>query len=79
MKRYVHARLSDEDRAVLERLKRTTGQSESELLRRGLHLVATEHAGMPSAAALAGRSVGRFRGGPADLSSNPAHLEGFGE
>jgi hypothetical protein len=27
---------------------------------------------------LAGRSVGRFKKGPKDLSSNRKHLEGFG-
>jgi hypothetical protein len=78
MKRYVHARLGREDREVLERLKRTTGRSESDLLRRGLYLVAEESATRPSALALAGRSAGRFRNGPRDLSTASRHLEGFG-
>ena len=42
MKTYVHARLSADDRAVLEELKKATGRSESELLRRGLRLVRQE-------------------------------------
>lgn len=33
----------------------------------------------PSALALAGDLVGCFGGGPTDLSSNPRHLDGFGE
>jgi hypothetical protein len=32
----------------------------------------------PSALALAGDLVGCFAGGPADLSSNPRHMDGFG-
>jgi len=78
MKRYVHARLGAEDRAVLERLKRATGRSESDILRRGLYLVAEESASQPSALALVGRSAGRFKNGPRDLSTARTHLEGFG-
>jgi hypothetical protein len=79
MKAYIHARLSEKDRAVLEGLKQSTGRTESEIVRRGLQLVATEQGRRPSALQLAGRSVGRFRKGPKDLSSNRTHLEGFGE
>jgi len=79
MKSYIHARLGDEDRAVLEALKRTTGRSESELVRRGLQLVSKEIEGRPSALDRAGRSVGRFRRGAADLATNPRHLDGFGK
>lgn len=78
MKAYIHARLGREDRAVLEELKGTTGQTESEIVRRGLQLVAQEER-RRSALELAGRSVGRFRNGPRDLSTNRKHLEGFGE
>ena len=79
MKPYIHARLGERDRAALEKLKRTTGQSESEIVRRGLHLVAQEEKRRRSALDLAGRSVGRFKTGPRDLSTNGKHLEGFGE
>jgi hypothetical protein len=78
MKRYAHARLGAGDRIVLERLKRSTGRTESEILRRGLRLVAAEESRQRSALDLAGRSVGRFRKGPRDLSANRRHLEGFG-
>ena len=79
MKAYIHARLSEEDRIVLERLKHTTGRTESEIVRRGLKLVAEAEDRQRSALDLAGRSVGRFRRGPKDLSSNKKRLEGFGE
>ena len=79
MKAYIHARLGEQDRAVLEELKQATGQSESEIVRRGLQLVAQEAGRRRSALQLAARSVGRFKKGPRDLSANKKHLEGFGE
>ena len=79
MKTYIHARLSRQDRLVLEELKKSTGRTESEIVRRGLQLVAQEEGGRRSALELAGRSVGRFKKGPRDLSTNRKHLEGFGE
>jgi hypothetical protein len=79
MKAYIHARLGDEDRAALEELKQSTGQTESEIVRRGLQLVAAEERRRRSALQLAGKSVGRFKKGPRDLSANSKHLEGFGE
>jgi hypothetical protein len=78
MKAYIHARLGDKDRAALEELKEKTGQTESEIVRRGLHLVAQEERRRRSALELAGASVGRFEQGPRDLSTNRRHLEGFG-
>ena len=79
MKAYIHARLGEADRAALEELKKSTGKSESEIVRRGLRLVAAEERGRQTALALAGKSVGRFKSGPRDLSANRKHLEGFGE
>jgi hypothetical protein len=79
MKTYVHARLRDEDRAALDELKAQTGRTESEILRRGLQLVAQEERRRRSALELAGRRVGRFKNGPRDLSVNRKHLDGFGE
>jgi hypothetical protein len=78
VKGYIHARLSHVDRAILDSLKRSTGASESELVRRGLHLISRAVGSGQSARALAGRSVGKFKKGPADLSTNREHLEGFG-
>lgn len=79
VKGYIHARLRKEDREVLEELKQATGRSESEIVRRGLKLVADEERRRRSALELAGRSVGRFKKGPRDLSANKKHLDGFGE
>ena len=79
MKAYIHARLGEKDRAELEELKDATGQSESELVRRGLQLVAQEERHKRSALDLAGRRVGRYKKGPRDLSTNKEHLEGFGQ
>lgn len=78
MKAYIHARLGEKDRAVLDALKQSTGRTESEIVRRGLQLVAKEVGPRRSALELAGRSVGRFKSGPKDLSTNRRRLEGFG-
>jgi hypothetical protein len=78
VKAYIHARLGKEDRVALEELKEATGQTESEIVRRGLQLVAQEERRRRSALELAGQSVGRFKKGPRDLSTNRKHLEGFG-
>ena len=79
MKPYIHARLSAEDRAMLERLKQSSGYTESQILRRGLTLVSLELGARPSALDVAGRSVGKFKTGPKDLATNRKHLDGFGE
>ena len=79
MKTYIHARLDPEERVELDELRRKTGQTESELVRRGLRLVADEESSRRSALDLAGRSVGRFKKAPRDLSTNRKHLDGFGE
>jgi hypothetical protein len=79
MKKYVHARLTLEDRAALDKLKEATGAAESDLVRRGLRMILKELGVTPSALDLAGKSVGKFRNGPKDLSSNKKYLEGLGE
>ena len=78
MKTYVHARLGKDGRATLEALKKATGLTESELVRRGLELASQEAGHARCALELAGSSVGRFRNGPTDLATNKKHLEGFG-
>ena len=78
VKTYIHARLTREDRATLEKLKAATGHSESEVVRLGVRLAAEQLGQRPSAGDLAGESAGRFTGGPRDLSRNRKHLAGFG-
>ena len=79
MKAYIHARLRKDDHAVLDALKKATGQSDSELVRRGLLLVSKELRRKRSALEVAGPSVGKFKKGPRDLSTNKKHRQGFGE
>lgn len=79
MKSYIHARLTAEDRAILDELQKVTGEGESALVRRGLRLVLKDVSRQPSALDLAGASVGRFRKGSRDLARNKKHLEGFGQ
>lgn len=54
--------------------------SKSELVRRALAAYVSQRKANPMVSALdqAGDLVGCFAGGPADLSSNPAHLKDFG-
>ena len=55
--------------------------TKSELVRRAVTAYlgrAAAAPGPPSALELAGDLVGCFEGGPADLASNPRHLDGFG-
>lgn len=56
--------------------------SKSELVRRAISAYcAAESAAVVqgSALSLAGDLVGCFHGGPGDLSSNPKHMDGFGQ
>ena len=79
MKTYVHARLSKEEAALVQALKRQTGASESALVKQGLRLVQRDLGRQRSALDLARASAGKFARGPADLSTNPKHLERFGK
>lgn len=78
MKSYIHARLGKEDNAVLKELKNATGESESQIVRRGLRLMREKLSGRRSALDLAGTSVGKFKRARKDLSTNKRHLAGFG-
>jgi len=75
MSRIVHARLDEESDKRLTRLRRSSGLSESELLRRGLRAL--------DAVSVPGRrtrivGLGGFASGLRDLGSNKRHLRGFG-
>lgn len=79
MKDTVHARLGDEDRKILRDLKKTTGETESSLVKRGLRLVyQKEVKSFRSALDLAGEAVGKFSSGIGDLSHHKKHLEDYG-
>jgi hypothetical protein len=79
VKQYVHARLGPEERALLDELRRATGKSETALVKDGLRLVhERELQASRSVLEIAGDLVGRYRGGPDDLSFNRRHLDDFG-
>jgi hypothetical protein len=61
--------------AALARLRRKTGMTDSQLVRKGLELMSQ---GMKPARVRRVRGVGRFASGRGDLGSNKAHLSGFG-
>lgn len=75
MAKTVQARLDHEALALLGRLRRQTGLTDSELLRRGLGLLENEAQTRPRRR-IAG--LGRFASGHPDLGSNARHLAGFG-
>lgn len=73
--RIVQARIDPATEAALARLRRQTGMTDSQLVRRGLELVSQS---IKPARARRIRGVGRFASGQSDLGSNKAHLAGFG-
>ena len=71
----VHVTLDPETRRILARLRRRTGERDSELIRRALRaLDATGPRRAPRRIA----GLGAFASGIADLGSNADHLRGFG-
>lgn len=77
-KTVIHARLDATDRSLVAAIKRATGWSDTEVVRRGLRLVHAEVGKVRSALDVAASSAGRFTGGPKTLSTDVSHLEGFG-
>ena len=75
MAKLVQARLDDETDGILKELRRRTGLSDSELVRRGVRSLA---ALSPAPSPVRVVAIGRFSSGVRDLGSNKKHLEGFG-
>jgi hypothetical protein len=75
MAKMVHARLDDGSERTLVRLRRATGLSDSEILRRGLRAFDIMQGGR-GGRRIAG--VGAFASGQPDLGSHKGHLTGFG-
>lgn len=75
MAKIVHARIDRETEALLEKLRRRTGLSESEVLREGLKAFARDRL-LDGRTRIAG--VAEFSSGKKDLGSNKRHLAGFG-
>ena len=70
----IHARLDAETQRQLARLRKTTGLTDSELVRRGLQALAV----LPVRGNRHIVGLGAFESGTPDLGSNRAHLRGFG-
>lgn len=75
MAKLVQARLDDETDELLKELRKRTGLSDSELVRRGVRSLAES---LPTRAGVRVIGVGRFSSGVRDLGSNKAHLAGLG-
>ncbi len=79
--------LSDEQLRLLSEWAARTGKPAEEVLAEALREyrpVESRNGGQPNGESFLARLtrsglVGCLTGGPADLSSNPAHMEGFGE
>jgi hypothetical protein len=70
----IHARLDAATEKQLVRLRKATGLTDSELVRRGLQALAA----LPIGGLRAVVGLGAFESGKPDLGSNRAHLRGFG-
>jgi hypothetical protein len=71
----VQARIDDKTARLLARLRRRTGLSDSDLVRRGLELVGD--LARPGGGHRI-RGIGKFASGVRDLGSSKRHLAGFG-
>jgi metal-responsive CopG/Arc/MetJ family transcriptional regulator len=73
-------RIPDELQTDLGALARTAGKSESEIVRAALTEYLDRHGNSPSCYELAKvlGLIGCVQSGAGDLSTNPAHMEGFG-
>jgi hypothetical protein len=76
VKSAVQARLSLEDRQLLDELVRDLDRTPSEIVREGLRLVRKAHSTISAAHRIIG--TGKFRSGIPDLATNKKYLEGFG-
>lgn len=74
--RIVQARIDAATEATLARLRRQTGMTDSQLVRRGLELVSQRATPVKARRV---RGIGRFDSGQRDLGSDKAHLSGFGK
>lgn len=73
--RIVQVRIDSTTEKALARLRRQTGLTDSQLVRKGLELVSQST--MPGTTRRV-RGIGRFASGRSDLGANKQHLSGFG-
>ena len=72
----IHARLDDETETIREALKKAQGWSDSEIVRRGIKLLASV---TPTVKKRRLRGVGKYDSGIPDLATNKKYMEGFGQ
>jgi hypothetical protein len=72
----IHARLDDDTAALRDELKKSAGWTDSEIVRRGIKLLASV---TPKKRRRAFAGEGKYDSGIPDLSTNKKHMEGFGE
>ncbi len=75
MKTVAQLRLDPETGRVLDGLVRSQGWTTSQILRKGIHLVAREAGKTPP---IKIHGLGEFDFGVTDLSTNKKYMEGFG-
>lgn len=71
----IQARIDAATEKALARLRRQTGMTDSQLVRKGLELVSQTARPITTRRV---RGVGQFASGRTDLGSNKSHLSGFG-
>jgi hypothetical protein len=76
MSRVVQSRLDDETDSLRSRLQKQLGWSNSEIVRRGIQLLAST---IPKPGEPRFSGIGKYDSGISDLATNKAHMEGFGE
>lgn len=74
-------RLPEPLRSGMENLSELTGRTESDLAREAIGEYLSRHATLPTCYDLAKESgvIGCVKSGKGDLSTNPKHMEGFGQ
>jgi metal-responsive CopG/Arc/MetJ family transcriptional regulator len=74
-------RLPEPLRSGMENLSELTGRTESDLVREAIGEYLSRHATMPTCYDLAQQFgvIGCVTSGKGDLSTNPKHMEGFGQ
>ena len=79
MSERISIRIPQELQQGVERIVQATGKSESEIVRAALAEFCSRHEREPSCYDLAASAgILGCGSGPADLSTNPKHMEGFG-
>jgi hypothetical protein len=78
MAKTLTARLDERSEEELAKLAKTLGKTESEIVRDGIHLMATTYS-MKSLKKSQFFGMGEFTSGLKDLASNKKHLGSFGK